>query len=259
MKRSDRPERRSAPATSLLPGVTRETMRRAVAAQYAPLGPHGRARVGAGAPASGAASGARARAPVPARADRACRRIAEPETDGCAGRWRSTQGDRRCMKICRWAMTHAGSRQGERAAPVTRARPLALAVPATLRAARRSAPCRLAIPLLRFPPAPARGRRAARLTAIPRLRPHRGEPPLAPLQETPPRARPIRPTTALPCTRICSIVRRAHGRGCVSQAGQVSEGSFPLSSEASYLNRRRPPYARDSTGFPPTPSPARGP
>ena len=99
-------------------------------------------------------------------------------------------------------------------------------MPATLRAATRPPPHRLAIPLLRFPPTPARGRPAAGLAAIPRLRPHGRKPAVAALQQTPPRPRPTRPTTALRCTKIYSIVRRAHGRGLYLPGGSSLGGEL---------------------------------
>ena len=113
-----------------------------------------------------------------------------------------------------------------------------------LRAPTRPAPGRLPIALLRLPAPPPGGRLPTAVAAVPRLRRERREGLAAAFQQTLPRPRPRRPTWRLPRMGIWSIVGRAHGRRLSSSAGQVSEESFTLSSEANARLRRprHPPH-----------------
>lgn len=113
-----------------------------------------------------------------------------------------------------------------------------------LRAPTRPAPGRLPIALLRLPAPPPGGRLPTAVAAVPRLR-HQGREGLAAaFQQTLPRPRPRPPTWRLRRMGIWSIVGRAHRRRLSSSAGQVSEESFTLSSEANarLLRPRLPPY-----------------
>ena len=104
--------------------------------------------------------------------------------------------------------------------------------PTALRAPTRPAPGRLPIALLRLPAPPPGGRLPTPVAAVPRLRHQRREGLAAAFQQTLPRPRPRPPTWRLRRMGISSIVGRAHRRRLSSSAGQVSEESFTLSSEA---------------------------
>ena len=115
--------------------------------------------------------------------------------------------------------------------------------PTALRAPTRPAPDRLPIALLGLPAPPPGGRLPTAVAAVPRLRHHGREGLAAAFQQTSPRPRPW-PTRRLRRIEIWSIVGRAHGRRLSSSAGQVSEESFYLSSEANarLLRPRLPPH-----------------
>jgi hypothetical protein len=120
----------------------------------------------------------------------------------------------------------------------------ATAPTATLRAPTHPASGRLAIALLGLPATPAGGRLLTAVAAISGLGPEGGEGLAAAFQQTSPRPRPRQPTRCLRRTGIWSMVGRAHRRRCSSAAGQVSEESFTLSSEANarLLRPRLPPH-----------------